>query len=153
MLPARYYQLKKRAMPSTLKHKMNIIYRSDIIPVAEKVIELYENAGLPRPTNDPQRIQKMYDHSNLVITAWDDELLVGVSRCITDWCWCCYLADLAIRQEYKQSGIGKKLIALTKEKVGGQSMVLLLSVPTAMEYYPKVGFTKQESSFIINRER
>jgi hypothetical protein len=31
-------------------------------------------------------------------------------------------------------------------------MVLLLSVPTAMDYYPKVGFKKQESSFIIDRE-
>ena len=132
---------------------MEIIYRSDIIPTAEQVIELYENAGLPRPTNDKDRIQKMYNNSNLVITAWDDTLLVGVSRCITDWHWCCYLADLAIRQEYKRCGIGKKLIALTKEKVGEQSMVLLLSVPTAMDYYPKVGFTKQESSFIINRDK
>jgi hypothetical protein len=31
------------------------------------------------------------------------------------------------------------------------SMVLFLSVPTAMEYYPKVGFAKQGNSFIINR--
>jgi len=95
----------------------------------------------------------MYENSNLVITAWDKELLVGVSRAITDWAWSCYLADLAVRQGYKNSGIGKKLIDLTKEKLGEESMLLLLSVPTAMEYYPKVGFTKQESSFIINRKK
>jgi predicted N-acetyltransferase YhbS len=47
--------------------------------------------------------------------------------------------------------VGKQLIQLTKEKVGDQSMVLLLSVPTALEYYPKVGFEKQESSFIMHR--
>lgn len=95
----------------------------------------------------------MFEHSNLIVTAWDNDLLVGVSRSITDWVWSCYLADLAVRQDYKKAGIGKKLIKLTKEKVGEQSMVLLLSVPTAMEYYPKVGFTKQESSFIINRTK
>ena len=95
----------------------------------------------------------MYENSDLIVTAWDNELLVGVSRSITDWVWCCYLADLAIRHDYKKAGIGKKLIELTREKVGEQSMVLLLSVPTAMEYYPKVGFTKQESSFIINRKK
>jgi predicted N-acetyltransferase YhbS len=95
----------------------------------------------------------MFANSNLVVTAWDGEILTGISRSITDWCWSCYLADLAVRKEYQKYGIGKKLIELTKEKVGEQSMVLLLSVPTAMEYYPKVGFTKQESSFIINRER
>ncbi|MFN8349711.1 MAG: GNAT family N-acetyltransferase [Spirosomataceae bacterium] len=130
---------------------MEITYRTDIIPTPEQVIELYENSGLPRPTNDKERIQKMFENANLIVTAWDKEVLVGVARSITDWVWSCYLADLAIRHEYKKAGIGKQLIALTKEKVGEQSMVLLLSVPTAMEYYPKVGFTKQESSFIINR--
>lgn len=131
---------------------MKIQYKLDVTPTAEQIIELYENSGLPRPTNDKERIEKMFQNSNLIITAWDDKVLVGVSRNITDWVWSCYLADLAVRQEYKKFGIGKKLIELTKEKVGEQSMVLLLSVPTAMEYYPKVGFTKQESSFIINRK-
>ncbi|HEY1053829.1 MAG TPA: GNAT family N-acetyltransferase, partial [Emticicia sp.] len=67
--------------------------------------------------------------------------------------WCCYLADLAVRSDYKTSGIGKKLVQLTKEKAGEQSMVLLLSVPTAMEYYPKIGMEKVENGFIIFREK
>lgn len=131
---------------------MKIDYRIDITPTAEQIIELYENSGLPRPTNDKRRIEKMFQNSNLIITACDGEILVGVSRNITDWVWSCYLADLAVRHEYKKFGIGRKLIKLTKENVGEQSTILLLSVPTAMEYYPKVGFTKQESSFIINRK-
>lgn len=93
----------------------------------------------------------MFDNSNLIVTAWHNDLLVGVSRSIIDWVWCCYLSDLAIRDEYKKEGIGRKLINLTKEKVGEQSMILLLSVPTAMEYYPKVGFEKQENSFLMHR--
>lgn len=132
-------------------HTMEITYSLEKRPNAAQIIELYDNAGLPRPTNDEERIQNMFDNSNLIVTAWDDDLLVGVSRSITDWVWSCYLADLAVRKEYKKKGIGKQLIKLTKEKVGEQSMVLLLSVPTAMEYYPKVGFVKQESSFIMNR--
>lgn len=131
---------------------MKIDYKLNTAPAVEQIIELYENSGLPRPTNDKERIEKMFQNSNLVITAWDKDILVGVSRNITDWVWSCYLADLAVRHDYKKLGIGKKLIELTKEKVGEQSMVLLLSVPTAIEYYPKVGFTKQESSFIINRK-
>lgn len=130
---------------------MNITYRFETIPEVDAIIELYDNCGLPRPTHDKDRIQKMFDHSNLIVTAWDDHLLVGISRSITDWVWSCYLADLAVRKEYKKSGIGRKLINLTKERLGDQSMILLLSVPSAMEYYPKVGFVKQESSFIINR--
>ncbi len=130
---------------------MPIQYSFDKRPTVDQVIELYDNSGLPRPTKDKERMQKMFDNSNLIVTAWDKDVLVGVSRSITDWVWACYLSDLAVRQEYKKEGIGKQLINLTKEKVGDQSMVLLLSVPTAMEYYPRVGFVKQESSFIMNR--
>jgi N-acetylglutamate synthase-like GNAT family acetyltransferase len=131
---------------------MSIFYKDDVIPTAEQIITLYNNAGLPRPTADAERIKKMYDNSNLVITAWDEETLVGVSRCITDWCWSCYLADLAVQPGYQKEGIGKKLIELTKEKAGEQTMILLLSVPDAMNYYPKVGFTKEDRAFAIYRK-
>jgi ribosomal protein S18 acetylase RimI-like enzyme len=139
---------------TTKKHgNSKIIYRFDIVPTAQQVIELYNNAGLPRPTHDPQRITAMFENSDLIVTAWDENKLVGVSRTITDWVWCSYLADLAVSPAYKRSGIGKKLIELTRERVGEQSMLLLLSVPTAMEYYPKVGFTREERAFIIHRTK
>jgi hypothetical protein len=51
----------------------------------------------------------------------------------------------------KRSGIGKKLIELAREKIGEQSMLLLLSVPTAMDYYPKVGFTREKRAFVMHR--
>lgn len=130
-----------------------IKYKFDIIPTATQIIELYENAGLPRPTMDKLRIQKMYDNSNLIVTAWHNDRLVGVSRSITDWVWSCYLADLAIHPDYQNFGIGKKLVYLTKEKLGEESMILLLSVPTAMEYYPKIGLTKEDRAFTILREK
>ncbi len=61
---------------------MEITYKDDIVPTAEQVIELYDNAGLPRPTNDPERIKKMFENSNLIVTAWNENKLVGVSRTI-----------------------------------------------------------------------
>jgi N-acetylglutamate synthase-like GNAT family acetyltransferase len=130
-----------------------ISYRIDVVPTAAQVIELYDDAGLPRPTHDPQRIRTMFENSDLIVTAWDEAKLVGVSRTITDWAWCSYLADLAVSPAYERSGIGRKLIELTREKIGGESMTLLLSVPTAMDYYPKVGFVKEEKAFIIHRTK
>lgn len=132
---------------------MNIQFSFDRTPGADQVIELYNQAGLPRPTDDKERIQKMLDSSNLIVTAWDGELLVGVSRSITDWVWSCYLADLAVHPDYKKSGIGKELVRLTKEKLGEQAMILLLSVPTAMEYYPKIGMIKEDRAFTILRTK
>jgi len=130
---------------------MEITYKFNIIPSTEAIIALYDNAGLNRPTADFDRIAKMYANSNLIVTAWDKDKLVGISRSLTDFCYCCYLSDLAVRQEYKYSGIGKKLVELTKEKVGENSMLLLLAAPSAIEYYPKIGMEKVENGFIIKR--
>jgi ribosomal protein S18 acetylase RimI-like enzyme len=130
-----------------------ISYRVDVMPTAHQVIELYNDAGLPRPTHDPQRIKAMFENSDLIVTAWDGVKLVGVSRTITDWVWCSYLADLTVSPAYKRSGIGKKLIEFAKKKIGERSMLLLLSVPTAMDYYPKVGFVREDRAFIIHRTK
>lgn len=117
------------------------------------VIELYRNAGLPRPIDDADRIGRMMKGSNLVVSAWDDKQLVGISRSITDGAWSTYLADLAVATSHQNAGVGRKLIELTKEAAGDEAMVLLLSVPTAMEYYPKIGMERLDNAFIIWRER
>lgn len=130
---------------------MGITYQIDAIPHTDDIIEVYNSSGINRPTDDKERIKKMFQNSNLVVTAWDKDKLVGVSRSLTDFCYCCYLSDLAVRKEYQAKGIGKTLIELTKNRIGEQTMLLLLSAPTAMSYYPKAGFQKVDNGFIIKR--
>lgn len=132
---------------------MEITFRTDITPEINEIIAVYDSSGINRPTYDYDRIAKMYNNSNLVVTAWDKNLLVGIARSLTDFCFCCYLSDLAVRKEYQKLSIGKKLINGTREKIGEQCMLLLLSAPSAMDYYPKVGFDKVNNGFIINRSK
>ncbi|QEC67882.1 GNAT family N-acetyltransferase [Panacibacter ginsenosidivorans] len=115
------------------------------------MIALYSDAGLPRPLDNRERMQQMINNSSLFVSAWHNHLLVGLARSVTDLVWCYYLADLAVLSDYKKKGIGKELIRRTKEWVGRESMLLLLSVPAAMDYYPKIGFKKCDNSFIIHR--
>lgn len=123
------------------------------LPSTEKIIELYDNSGINRPTSDPGRIEMMYLNSNLVITAWDGDLLIGISRSLTDFCYACYLSDLAVSKEYQKQGIGKKLIEITQREIGEETALILLSAPTAMDYYPKVGFDQITNGFIIKRKK
>jgi N-acetylglutamate synthase-like GNAT family acetyltransferase len=132
---------------------MEIIYRMDFTPDIDQIIEVYNSSGIKRPTVDKERIAKMYANSNLIITAWDNDKLVGISRSLTDYCYCCYLSDLAVSKDYQTSGIGKKLIELTKNEIGEQTALLLLSAPTAMDFYPKVGFQKIDNAFLIKRSK
>ncbi len=129
-----------------------IEYKTNVPIDAQKIIELYRSAGLPRPIDDAARIKKMFANSNLVISAWKDSELIGVSRSLTDFSWCCYLADLAVIKNFQKAGVGRKLVEMTREAVGENSMVLLLSVPGALAYYPKIGMEKVENGFIFNRK-
>lgn len=128
-----------------------ITYRTDIIPETSMVIEVYESSGINRPTADKERISEMYNNSDLIVTAWDGQKLVGVSRSLTDFCYCCYLSDLAVSSSYQKLGIGKKLIDITKEKVGDKTTLILVSAPTAVDFYCKIGLDKIESAFMIKR--
>ena len=94
----------------------------------------------------------MLAHTDVLITAWDADLLVGVSRAHTDFSFCCYLADLAVDEAYQKLGIDKKLIELTHEKASHQTTLILLSAPAAIDYYPKVGMNKAENCFVIQRK-
>lgn len=131
---------------------MKIQFKINIKVSAEAVIEVFKSSGINRPVDDIKRIQTMLDNANLIITAWDGIELIGIARSLTDYSYCCYLSDLAVKKEYQKSGIGKTLIELTRDAIGEQSMLLLLSAAPAMDYYPKAGFTKTENGFIINRK-
>lgn len=130
-----------------------IDYKVNVIPSTDEIIELYTSAGLKRPTDDYERIAKMYKNSNLVISAWCNDRLVGVARSVTDFCFCCYLSDLAVRLELQKQGIGLKLINTTKEYIGNKTMLLLLSAPEAMSYYPKIGMDVVSNGFMLKRDQ
>src|ERR1035437_7931206 len=131
---------------------MEIHFRVNEKVTAQAVIEVYKSSGINRPIDDVKRIQSMLDNSNLIITAWNGTELIGIARALTDFTYCCYLSDLAIKKKHQKLGIGKTLIELTQETIGEQTMLLLLSSNPAMEYYPKIGFEKVGNGFIIKRK-
>jgi predicted N-acetyltransferase YhbS len=59
---------------------------------------------------------------------------------MTDFAYCCYLADLAVAGDFQRLGIGRRLIGLLRDHLGPQVMLLLLAAPAAQSYYPHIGF-------------
>jgi len=130
---------------------MEIIYRSDRPLVAAELIDILQRSTLAqrRPVGEPARIQAMLDHANVLITAWAGEALVGVSRALTDFAFCCYLSDLAVDRAYQRQGIGKRLIAETRRAAGEECLLVLLAAPDAASYYPAIGMERFSDCFVI----
>ena len=116
---------------------------------AQQLASVFARSGINRPTHDLEHMQKIADTADLLVSAWDGELLVGVARSLTDFCAACYLADLAVDRAYQKRGIGARLVAQVREVLGTEPILLLLAAPSAMDYYPKIGFAAVDNGFII----
>jgi predicted N-acetyltransferase YhbS len=117
----------------------------------DQVIEVYHAStlGERRPVDDRARMEAMVKNANLVVTAWDDQLLVGISRALSDFSYITYLSDLAVRVSHQRSGIGKELIRQTQQAAGPQARLVLLAAPGAAEYYSHIGFAHMPRAWII----
>ena len=132
-----------------------ITYRTGNDLDLDAFIDLYRAStlGERRPMGDRARMGAMLKNANVVVTAWDGDLLVGVSRALSDFCYVTYLSDLAVRVSHQRNGIGKELIRRTQAAGGSQALLLLLAAPAAEEYYPHIGFTHHPQAWLLQPDQ
>lgn len=132
-------------------NKPIIEYHSDRRITVAEFIDVLRRSTLDRrrPVQEPDRIQQMLDHGNILITAWLGNQLIGVSRALSDFSFCCYLSDLAVDEAYQHQGIGKRLIGETHRISGSNTLLVLLAAPAAENYYAKVGLEHFDHCFVI----
>lgn len=108
--------------------------------------------GERRPMDDRSCMEGMVANSNLMVSAWDGDTLVGIARSMTDFHYACYLSDLAVHRDYQKSGIGRKLQALTLQQLGPRCKLILIAAPAAQNYYAPLGYQRNERCWVLERE-
>ena len=134
---------------------MTIEYKINAPISTEQFIEVLRQStlGERRPIDDHACMHGMITNSNLIVTAWDGEKLVGIARSLTDFHYACYLSDLAVDGRYQKRGIGKKLQAITQEQLGPQCKLILLAAPAAHSYYEHIGYSNNQRCWVLEREQ
>ena len=117
------------------------VSRAQFIALLQKT-----SLGARRPLAEAERIDAMLQNADLLISAWDDDRLVGIARAVTDYAYCCYLSDLAVDEAWQRRGIGQELLATLKQALHPQCKIILLAAPQATDYYPHIGFTQHPSA-------
>jgi ribosomal protein S18 acetylase RimI-like enzyme len=105
--------------------------------------------GERRPVDNPETLAGMIQHANLIVTARENNKLIGIARSITDFHYCTYLSDLAVNEKYQKRGVGKELIRHTK-LASPKAKLILLSAPNAVNYYPKIGLTRHALCYVLD---
>ncbi len=124
------------------------------LPAEEfRAVLIASTLGERRPVDDLPRLERMLRQADIIATARDGARLVGISRAITDFSYCCYLSDLAVDAAYQRQGIGKRLIAKTHEAAGDLTALILVAAPAAESYYPRIGMQQRPSCWTLSRAR
>lgn len=132
---------------------MSVVYALEpgLSAAAFRDVLVASTLGARRPVDDAARLERMLRQADLIVTARDGALLVGVSRAITDFAYCCYLSDLAVDAAYQRQGIGKRLIDETHARAGTGTSLILLAAPAAEAYYPRIGMKHAANCWVIPR--
>jgi len=133
---------------------MNIEYKINETITTDQFTNLLINSSLGerRPIEDKKCMEGMISNSNLTVSAWVNDKLIGISRCMTDFHFACYLSDLAVSKDYQKLGIGKQLQVLTQEQLGPKCTLILLAAPAANKYYEHIGFTHNQRCWVLDRD-
>lgn len=134
---------------------MDIDYKFNSSVSVEQFITLLASTtlGERRPLQDKECIQGMLDNSNLTVSAWCGDELVGIARSMTDFHFACYLSDLAVSEQHQKKGIGKRLQNLTQSRLGPRCKLILLAAPLANDYYQHIGFEHNPRCWVLEPEK
>ena len=134
---------------------MNIEYKINEPITSEKFVGLLEKSGLAerRLIHNSECMEGVVKNSNLIVSGWYGNELIGTARSVTDFHYACYLSDLAVDQRYQNSGVGKRLLVLTQEQLNEECKLILVAAPDASSYYEHLGFENNPRCWVLGREQ
>lgn len=112
---------------------------------------LYEDAGWTSYTKDISKLLEGIENSLLVVSAWNDDKLVGLIRVVGDRNTIIYIQDILVLNSYKRKGIGSELLAivLDKYKHVRQKVLLTDDSEDTRAFYESNGFTSCDKGEVV----
>lgn len=100
--------------------------------------------------NYPERLYKALMNSSTVLTVWDDEKLVGLTRVLDDTEMLAQIHYVLVHPDYQGRGIAGRMIEYIKEKY--KNFLYIEGMPEDREnvpFYEKHGFSLMEHGAAI----
>ena len=130
---------------------MSIIYNDTKKDLPVKQLQgLFVSAGWSDGFETPEMVanyNKPFINSTLVVSAWDNERLIGAVRVLSDKMFRSIIYDLVVLLKYQSKGIGKELV---KRCMGHypDSEWLVQTTAEVSGYYKKLGFKVNNDVFL-----
>lgn len=92
----------------------------------------------------PDKLVTAMKNSGSVITAWDDNKLIGLINALDDGIMTAYIHYLLVNPKYQSKGIGKQLVDLMTKKYKDYLRIVLIAYDKEISFYKKCNFTVGE---------
>lgn len=116
----------------------------------KRLIELFSQAGWLDKISDLERLKLMVENSQIVVTAWDREKMIGFARCITDYVFNGQINNVVVDHEYRGMGIGKNLVLNILDTSKKVTYILRGDLEN-VEFYKRMGFNDAKLSLVFKR--
>lgn len=127
-----------------------ITYKKDKNISSQHLDTLYSSVGWISYTHDLDQLKRAVAHSLFVLSAWEDNTLIGLIRTVGDGETILYIQDILVHPDYQNKKIGSELMSQTLEefKAIRQKVLLTEEAPDTRYFYEKFGFNScdQEQS-------
>ena len=107
------------------------------------VDEVFRLAPLGR--REPQQFQRACAQSAVVVFAYDDDILIGVGRALSDGEYYAGIYDVAVLPAFQGQGVGTHIVLALLEKLP-VGTVTLFTAPGKEEFYEQLGFRKMKTA-------
>lgn len=124
---------------------MHIHFSDDCIPTPEQALALYKSLDWSS-ADKPDALMGALRGSHALVTAWHDELLVGLGNAISDGHLVVYLPHLLVHPDHQGCGIGSELTRMLLRRYAGFHQQVLLADGRAVQFYERLGFSRGGST-------
>lgn len=121
----------------------------DIPP--ENLLSLYNDAGWKAYTSQPEILKQAIQNSLYVLTAWENDTLVGLIRVVGDGLTIVYIQDILVLKASKRKGIGRILLTTALQKFGNVRQKVLLTDDSleTRGFYEALGFSSCDDGKMV----
>lgn len=106
-----------------------------------QVIDLYKANGWSA-ANKPTKLYNALINSHSLVSAWNQDQLIGIGNAISDGFLVVYYPHLLVHPDYHGQGIGQMIMTIMKEYYGEFHMQMLTADGKAIDFYKKNGFER-----------
>ncbi|MGL4880666.1 MAG: GNAT family N-acetyltransferase [Waterburya sp.] len=118
-------------------------YRDKVDLPRDQLVNLYSQCGWSS-AEKPDTLLFALANSETVISAWHQNLLIGLGNAISDKALVVYYPHLLVLPSYQNKGIGREIMKRLQSPYINFHQQILLAINGATPFYEKLGFENSQ---------